>query len=85
MNKLVFFFNQFRFLKHFYLQKLKLWKFEKSGWQHCQSVSVQLQDQQGAGDVFKTARFKDTDLVIAQIPIRQNDQITTMYLDSECN
>lgn len=60
----------------FYLQKLKLWKFKNSGWQHCQSVSVQLQDQQGAGDVFKTARFKDTDLVIAQIPIGQNVQIT---------
>lgn len=52
----------------FYLQKLKLWKFEKSGWQHYQSVSVQLQDQQSAGDVFKTARFENTDLVIAQIP-----------------
>lgn len=56
-----------------------MWKFEKSGWQHCQSVSVQLQDQQGAGDVFKTARFEDTDLVIAQIPIRKNVQITTTY------
>lgn len=50
MSHLTFscFLKQLRFCHMFYLQKLKLWKFEKSGWQHYQSVSVQLQDQQSA-------------------------------------
>ena len=56
------------FIQH--SQELQLWESEDFGRQHSYSVPVQLEYQQGAGDVVKAARLQDADLVITQIPIR---------------
>lgn len=55
-------------------QELKLREFEHFGRQHSQSVSVELQHQQRAGDVFKTARLQDADLVVTQITVRRKSR-----------
>lgn len=55
-------------------QELKLRQFEHFRWQHGEAVSVQLQHQQRAGDVFKAARLQDTDLVVTQISKRRKSR-----------
>lgn len=51
-----------------YVQKLQTGKSEDFRWKHSQSVSVEFQHQQSAGDIVEAARLQDADLVITQIP-----------------
>lgn len=59
-------------------QELELGQFEHFRRQHGESVSVQLQHQQRAGDVFKAARLQDTDLVVTQISLRKEKKSRRM-------
>lgn len=54
--------------KGFHLQELQVRELEDFIRKECNAVSIELQANQGAGDVIKTSRFQNTDFVIAQVP-----------------
>lgn len=61
-------------MRTWHSQELKLRQFEHFRRQHSESVSVQLQHQQRAGDVVKAARLQDINLVVTQVSLRKKEQ-----------
>lgn len=53
----------------FYLQVLQLGQFKHLGRESCDSVPVQLQHQEGVGQIVKIPRFHGCDAVAVDIPV----------------